>query len=81
VYDFVAGETREGVATRFDSAVKAACSSSDVDEVEHEAVWDEDEDAAEEEEEEDLSSLERGGSRTERGMSISMEVGGEEKGV
>lgn len=77
VYDFVAGEMREGVATRFDSAVKAACSSSEVDEVEHEAEWDEEEEAEEEEEEE----LSWGGSRTERGMSISMDVGGEEKGV
>jgi hypothetical protein len=59
VYDFVNGETR-GVTGRFDSAVKAAWSSSEVDEVEHEAEWDEEEDA-EEEEEEDLSSLvERG---------------------
>jgi len=60
VYDFDAGETRSernGAAARFDSAVKAAWSSSEVGEVEHEAAWDE-EDEAEEEEEEDLSSLE-----------------------
>lgn len=79
VYDFVAGETRDGVVTRFDSAVKAACSSSEVDEVEHEAECVEEDE--EEEDDDDLSSAEGVGSRTERGMSISMDVGGEEKGV
>jgi len=60
-------------------AVKAAWSSSEVDEVEQEAEWDEED---EEDEEEDLSSLGEGSrGRGERGMSTSIEVGGEEKGV
>lgn len=62
MYDFEAGETRpecDGAAARFDSAVvKAAWSSSEVGEVEHEAEWDEEDEAEDEEEEEDLSSLE-----------------------
>jgi len=59
VYDFVAEETRSerGAEATFDNAVKAAQSSSEVGDVEHETtVW-EDVVEEEDEEEEDLSSL------------------------
>jgi hypothetical protein len=71
---------RDCLAGRFCKAAKAACSSSEVGGVEQEsAEWEVEEEEAEEEAEEevDLSS----GGANERGGSMSIEVGGEEKGV
>jgi len=87
VYDLDGVETRferDCLAGRFCNAAKAAWSSSEVGGVEQEgAEWDDEEEV---EEEDDLSSegMEEEGSpggMSGMGVSMSMEVGGEEKGV
>jgi hypothetical protein len=91
VYDLDGVEKRferDWLTGRFCNAAKAAWSSSEVGGVEHEtAEWvdEAEEEAEEDDEDEDLSSGEgegeASGGTKEMGGSMSMDVGGEEKGV